>query len=168
MPTTTTQAKEHQARWDELVRDPSLRDLPYKVETNATGQIVLSPHKAEHSDLQEDIQDLLRLHAPDGRQPPEYPITTAEGIKQADVVWMTAERRTEMKNTGDPPTLAPEICVEVLSPNNKWENIQEKITLYLDAGAEEVWVVDTERRVRFFAEVEMEQSEIVPDFPPHV
>ena len=168
MPTTTTQSEEHQARWDELVRDPSLRDLPYKVETNATGQIVLSPHKAEHSDLQEDIQDLLRLHAPDGRQPSEYPITTAEGIKQADVVWMTAERRTEMKNTGDPPTLAPEICVEVLSPNNKWENIQEKITLYLDAGAEEVWVVDTERRVRFFAEVEMEQSEIVPDFPPHV
>ena len=168
MPTATTRAKEHQARWDELVRDPSLRDLPYKVETNATGQIVLSPHKAEHSDLQEDIQDLLRVHASGGRQPPEYPITTAEGVKQADVVWMTAERRTEMKNTGDPPTLAPEICVEVLSPNNKWENIQEKIALYLDAGAEEVWVVDTERHVRFFGEEEMERSEIVPDFPAHL
>jgi Uma2 family endonuclease len=43
-----------------------------------------------------------------------------------------------MKKTGDPPTLAPEICVEVLSPNNRWENIEEKIDLYLEAGAEEV------------------------------
>ncbi len=168
MPTTTPPATEHQARWDELVRDPSLRDLPYKVETNATGQIVLSPHTAEHADLQEDIQDLLRAHAPDGRQPPEYPITTADGVKQADVVWMSAERRGEMKKTGDPPTLAPEICVEVLSPNNRWANIEEKIELYREAGADEVWVVDTDRQVRFFGEEEMEASTFAPDFPTAV
>ena len=119
MPTTTTPATAHQARWEEVVRDPSLRNLPYKVETNATGQIVLSPHTAEHADLQEHIQDLLRAHAPEGRQPPEYPITTSEGVKQADVVWMSAERRTKMRETGDPPTLAPELCLAVLTPTNR-------------------------------------------------
>jgi Uma2 family endonuclease len=165
MPTTTTPATAHQARWEEVVRDPSLRDLPYKVETNATGQIVLSPHTAEHADLQEHIQDLLRAHAPEGRQPPEYPITTSEGVKQADVVWMSAERRTKMRETGDPPTLAPELCVEVLSPNNRWANIEEKIELYREAGADEVWVVDTDRQVRFFGEEEMEASTLAPDFP---
>lgn len=168
MPTVASRAEEHQERWDELVRDPSLRDLPYKVETNATGQIVLTPHKAEHSDLQEAIQDLLRTHASGGRQPPEYPITTSDGVKQADVVWMSAERRAEMKKTGDPPTLAPEICVEVLSPNNRWANIEEKIDLYREAGAEEVWVVDTERHVQFFGEEQMEASALVPDFPREV
>jgi len=81
MQTTIQRAEEHQERWDEIIRDPSLRDLPYKVETNRRGQIVLSPHKAEHSDLQEDIQNLLRQHAPEGRQPPEYPIVTSEGVK---------------------------------------------------------------------------------------
>ena len=126
MPTVASRAEEHQERWNGVTADPSLRDLPYKVETNATGQIVLTPHKAEHSDLQEDIQDLLRTHASGGRQPPEYPITTSDGVKQADVVWMSAERRAEMKKTGDPPTLAPEICVEVLNPNNRWTNIEEK------------------------------------------
>jgi Uma2 family endonuclease len=165
MPTVAIQAQEHQDRWDELVRDPSLRDLPYKVETNSRGQIVLTPHKAEHSDLQEDIQNLLRTYAPGGRQPPEYPITTSDGVKKADVVWMSSERRAEMRKTGDPPTLAPEICVEVLSPNNRWANIKEKIDLYREAGAEEVWVVDTERRVRFFGAEEMEASAFVPDAP---
>lgn len=168
MSTTTTRAKEHQEQWDEIVRDPSLRDLPYEVETNARGQIVLSPHKAEHSDLQEDLQNLLRNHAPEGRQPPEYPITTSDGVKQTDVAWMSPNRRTEMKKTGDPPTLAPEICVEVLSPNNRWENIEEKIDLYLEAGAEEVWGVDPERHIRFFGEEEMDRSEIAEAVPEQV
>jgi hypothetical protein len=35
-------------------------------------------------------------------------------MKQANVVWMTAERWTEMKNTGDPPTLAPEKRSEIV------------------------------------------------------
>lgn len=168
MQTTIQRAQEHQERWDEIVRDPSLRDLPYKVETNRRGQIVLNPHTAEHSDLQEDIQNLLREHAPEGRQPPEYPIVTSEGVKQADVVWMSPDRRAEMKTTGDPPTLAPEICVEVLSPNNRWTNIEEKIDLYLEAGAREVWVVDTEHQIRVFGPEEMEASQIVPDCPEHL
>lgn len=37
MPVTTTKAREHQAHWEEVVRDPALRDLPYNVETNARG-----------------------------------------------------------------------------------------------------------------------------------
>jgi len=168
MPTTSTPAREHRARWEEIVHDPSLRDLPYKVETNAAGQIVLSPHSAEHADFQEDIQDLLRAHAPEGRQPPAYPITTSEGVKQADVVWMSAERRADMKKTGDPPTLAPEICIEILSPNNRWANMEEKIGLYREAGADEVWVVGTDRQVRFFGEEERGTSTLVPDFPTEV
>ncbi|PSQ66923.1 MAG: Uma2 family endonuclease, partial [Bacteroidetes bacterium SW_7_64_58] len=28
MPTTTTRAKEHQKRWQEIVSDPALEDLP--------------------------------------------------------------------------------------------------------------------------------------------
>ena len=37
--------------WEELCRDPNLHDLPFKIETNDRGQIVMSPltglyHKA--------------------------------------------------------------------------------------------------------------------------
>jgi Uma2 family endonuclease len=70
-----------------------------------------------------------------------------------------------MEETGDPPTLAPEICVEVLSEANTEDEMQEKRYLYRDAGANEVWVVDQERHVRFFGEDEREHSALAPDFP---
>ena len=73
-----------------------------------------------------------------------------------------------MKKTGDSPTLAPEICVEVLSPNNRWANIEAKIGLYREAGAEEVWVVGADRQVWFFGDEEMAASTLVPEFPTGV
>ena len=162
MAATTTREQE---RWGEVVSDPLLRDLPYKMETNARGQIVLSPHTALHSELQEQIQDLLRRHAPDGRQPPEYPIATSEGVKQADVIWVSRDRLRDMRETGDPPTVAPEICVEILSESNTVEERAEKRALYREAGAEEVWIVDPDGRIRFFRDEEIERSEIAPDAP---
>jgi Uma2 family endonuclease len=168
MPTTAPSADTHQARWHEIVADPQLQDLPYKVETNRRGQIVLSPHKNEHSFTQETIEDLLEEHAPDGFTPPEFAIATPEGVKAPDVVWMSPNRRREMEQTGDPTTLAPEICVEVMSETNDWDEMMEKRRLYRDAGAEEVWIVTEEGAVRFFADEEMEASTIASDFPGRI
>lgn len=165
MPTTASRAEEHQARWEEITSDPSLRNLPYKVETNQRGQIVLSPHRNRHSAFQEDIQNLLREHAPDGRQPPEFAIATSEGVKVPDVIWSSSERWAQMQGTGDPTTLAPEICVEVTSSTNTEEEIEEKRALYLKAGAEEVWVVDEDEQIRFYGDEEMEHSRIAPNCP---
>lgn len=161
---TTARAKEHQARWQEIARDPSLRNLPYKVETNSRGQIVLSPQTNLHSVQQKAVQDFLDEHAPEGISPPELAIATPEGVKVPDVAWMSDERWGQMQQTGDPSTLAPEICVEVLSSSNTEEEIREKRALHLQAGAEEVWVVE-DGEVRFFGEEERERSEIAPEFP---
>lgn len=165
MSTTTTREQE---RWKEIVSDPLLRELPCKVETNAQGQLILSPHKAHHSEIQEEVQDLLRHYAPKGRQPPEYPIATYEGVKQADVVWVSRNRLREMKKTGDPPTLAPEICIGILSESNTVEEMKEKRALYREVGAEEVWIVETNGRIRFFGEEELDQSQIAPECPDRV
>ncbi len=168
MPTTTTRAEEHQKRWDEITGDPALQDLPYKIETNSRGQIVLTPPKAAHSDLQGRILDKLREVAPEGRGLPEFPIATEAGVRVPDVVWMPSGRFEEITETGDPPTRAPDVCVEVMSGSNTEGEMQEKRELYLEAGAEEVWVVGEDSSVRFFAaadEEEMERSGLVPDFP---
>jgi len=166
MPTTTLDKQ--QERWHEIVEDPLLSELPYKVETNQRGQILLSPHSAHHSDQQGDLMDLLRQHAPSGLVRPEFPIATEKGTKMPDVVWITEERREEMRDTGDPPTIAPEICIEVMSDSNDWEEMHEKRALYRKHGAEEVWVIDQNGTVRFFSSEETEQSEIAPAFPPEV
>jgi len=73
-----------------------------------------------------------------------------------------------MRETDDPSTLAPEICVEVMSDSNDWEEMHQKRQLYLRAGAREVWVVEQEGRVHFFEEQEIERSKIAPEFPPQV
>ena len=164
MPTTTARAAEHQNRWQELVSDPDLRELPYTVETNHRGQIVLSRHENTHSVTQEQIQGLLDEHAPDGLQPTKFAIATPDGVKVADVIWMSRGRWAQMQKTGDPSTLAPEICVEVMSESNDWEEMRSKRELYREAGAEEVWVVD-EGTVRFFGEGEINQSKIASGIP---
>ena len=168
LPMSTTRAEKHQERWQEIVADPSLQELPYKVETNQRGQIVLSPHRPDHSYAQGDIIELLYEHEEEGRPFPEFPLTTEAGVRVPDVVWVTPERREEMDKAGDPPTLAPEICIEVMSENNDWDEMHSKRALYLEAGAEEVWVVTEEGAVRFFADEEMEASEVLPEFPEHV
>ena len=162
MPTTITREQE---RWANLVRDPALQDVPYKIETNDRGQIILSPHSNRHSFLQDEIQRLLRRHAPDGSTPPEFAIATPHGVKSPDVAWISPERRHEMQQTGDPTTLAPEICVEVLSESNTAEEMDDKRALYQNAGAEEVWLVDLDGQIRFFGDGEMDTSQVVPEMP---
>ena len=158
----------HQARWNEIVNDPSLRDLPYKVETNARGKLILSPHSNQHSWLQLRVQELLLEYKPEGRPPAEFAISTPEGVKTPDVTWVSSEREQKMRKTGDPSTLAPEICIEVLSPTNTKSEMKEKRSLYFEAGAEEVWIVEEDGTVRFFADEELDASRLAPTFPKKI
>ena len=155
----------HQARWQELVNDPSLHDLPYKVETNERGQLILSPHSNRHSDYRGDVAELLSTHLEGGKTRPEFAISTSSGVKAPDVIWVSLDRKRKMDRTGDPTTLAPEVCVEVMSPTNTMAEMHDKRALYLEAGAEEVWVVEEDGTVRFFADEELDASRLAPDFP---
>jgi len=95
MPTTTT--REQQERWANIVNDPLLNDLPYKIETNARGQILLSPHTFQHADAQGRLLDLLRTRTDAGRGLPEFPLCTDAGTKQIDVVWASDERLSRIR-----------------------------------------------------------------------
>lgn len=165
MPTTLTR---QQAHWREIADDSLLQDLPYKIETNERGQLILSPHKNWHSKLQSRLFLLLQTHAPNGFVSVEYALATPDGVKVPDVVWMSPEREQEMDETGDPATLAPEICVEIMSVSNTEEELEQKRALYRDLGAEEVWGVGEEGGIRFFTDREREASQIAPDCPTEV
>jgi len=163
-----TTATRHQKRWDEIVRDPALRDLPYKVETNERGQIILSPHQNRHSKQQKAVLNLLDELLAEGETYPEYALATSHGVKAPDVVWMSPEREEAMDATGDPSTLAPEICVEILSASNTEAEMAEKRRIYREAGAEEVWLVSEDGDIQFFADDELDRSRLAPEVPPRV
>ena len=165
MSTTTTAKEKHQRRWQEIVADPLLGDLPHKIETNHRGQIVLSPCRFSHSQLQRAIQKKLDTVMAGGEVFPECPIATAKGVRQADVAWASKSRVREMEDAGDPPTVALEICIEVMSESNDWDEMEEKRGLHREAGAKEVWVVTEEGGVHFFGEGKLEKSAVAEGFP---
>ncbi len=162
----STQTKERsRLSWKAICEDPTLQDLPYKIETNDRGQIVMSPTYAWHGKFAFQIAQRLEELMPEGESSVETAIRTAKGTKVADAIWCTAERWAEIKDAYDVP-VAPEICVEVRSPTNTDVEIDEKRQLYLDAGAEEVWICDEDGQLTFYdAEGEQEASQRVPAFP---
>ncbi len=150
--------------WAELCNDPSLQDLPYKIETNARGQIVMSPIYAWHGRFAYQIAQLLEEHLPDGHASVELAIRTTAGTKVADAIWCTAERWGKIKDAYDAP-IAPEICVEVLSLTNTEAEMEAKRALYFEAGAKEVWLCDRESTLSFYdASGVLESSYRVPSF----
>lgn len=134
--------------WQEVCNHPSLRDLPFKIETNEWGQIVMSPATNRHSYLQGQIEQLLRQMRTDGTAFPECAIETERGVKVADVAWLS-DAFLKAHGLESPYTAAPELCVEVRSASNSRAEMDEKRGLYLARGALEVWFCGDDGQLRF-------------------
>lgn len=165
----STQAKERPGlSWEEICRDPRFRDLPYKIETNARGQIVMSPTHQYHGALQFKIGRLLDAKLSEGVIVTESAIATSDGKKVADVAWYSAVRWKQVRDALDAP-IAPEIAVEVHSPGNASEEMDHKRALYFEAGAEEVWMCGQDGGIAFYdANGKKEASPRVPSFPDQI
>jgi Uma2 family endonuclease len=66
-------------------------------------------------------------------------------VRAADLVFISRERyaRRNPKGFLDVP---PELVVEVLSPDDRYGDVMEKLREYLDLGVDLIWIVDPERR----------------------
>ncbi|MEM6644998.1 MAG: Uma2 family endonuclease [Bacteroidota bacterium] len=154
--------------WQEVCEDPRLRDLPFKIELNAYGQIVMSPVRVKHGAYQTEISFLLRQALANGQTGVETAIQTGEGTRVADVTWFSPARWRLAEDAFDAP-IAPEICVEVLSPGNTSAEMAEKRRLYVEAGAEEVWLCGIDGRMQFFTALgEGAASPRAPTFPNRI
>jgi Uma2 family endonuclease len=133
--------------WNDVLASPYLKDLPFKIELNKWGKIEMSPASNEHGSLQFNVGKELDRR-PGGTVVMECSVATTDGVRVADAAWISNERLAAMGPV-TPYSRAPEICVEVKSPSNSWAEMEMKAALYLEAGAEEVWIVelDGQRRV---------------------
>ena len=158
--------------WQRVLDDPHLRNLPYKVETTETGQIILSPHKPWHSLQQGRIMRLLLSHMQEPGEPAvEFAVETRKGVKVPDVVWISKERVEALPEDVEASPFAPEICVEVLSSANTDAEMEEKRRLYFEHGAQEVWICAEEGQMTFYVAGEEEpvsRSRLMPAFPPTI
>jgi Uma2 family endonuclease len=136
-------------QWAEVMGNPYFKDLPFKIELNRFGQVLMSPANNKHGNLEYRVGRALERGCPKGEIIIECSIQTTDGVKVADVSWASA---AFIKQFGysTPYPQAPEICVEIISPSNTDEEMRIKIDLYLEKGAQEIWLVDTEAKIRFF------------------
>lgn len=125
-------------RYREMCDDIRFRNIPGKVELDRWGRVLMTPASTYHSRTQGRLcQKLADLG---GETLVEPGIATAMGLFVPDLAW--ASTRFMSAHAGETPLgRAPEVCIEVVSPSNSTNEMEEKRTAYLAAGAEEVWIV---------------------------
>ena len=171
LPSQEAQREFNERRWAELLEDRELARFEGRVETDRHGQIIMNPPPAaRHGWLQSTINHLLHTHATGGSVLTECPISTADGVRAADVAWASDETMRALGERVCFPR-APQVCIEVLSPRNTEAEIREKTALYVDAGAREVWICAESGDMTFMGREDqataLPASRIVPAFPAH-
>jgi Uma2 family endonuclease len=152
--------------WAEILEDKFLNSIDWRIESDRFGNVVMSPPpRSRHAEYQGEILRILLRELSNGFALPECPIETSEGVKAADVAWVSRERRAS--RTNDPVYLiAPEICVEVMSPNNSHDEFEERKRLFFEKGAVEFWVCDLLGNMTFAdAGGPLDTSKLCPEFP---
>ncbi len=134
--------------WSQVCEDKQLQDLPYKIELNEWGNIVMTPASNRHGSIQMKIGFLMMSQMGHGTVLSECSVDTSKGVKVADVAWASSEFLD--RNRGQTPYIeAPEICVEIISPSNTQEEMMEKKDLYFSRGAREFWLCDEDGNMAF-------------------
>jgi Uma2 family endonuclease len=155
------------ARWKEICANPELLKVEGRIESDAYGHILMSPPPGfSHSTYQARILKLIQIAG--GDTLPECPVSTTKGVRGVNVVWISHHRRDKALRD-NVLLIAPEVCVEVLSPGNTRAEMDEKRALLFEAGAEEVWFCDEQGRMFFFMKSAPSEavgtSTLCPDFP---
>ena len=153
--------------WQEVCEHPSLQDLPFKIELSEKGEIIMNAVKVIHSLYQGEIEYLLRTLLKGGRTLHECAIKTSKGIKVADVAWATLDTVRRIKDEVE-CSIAPEICIEVLSSSNTVDEMSEKINLYLEKGAREIWICENGVMYFYNTDGKLEHSIFAPSFPKKI
>ncbi len=137
-------------QWSEVINNPLLQNLPFKIELNKFGKLLMSPASNLHGRIQGRLAASLWSDMPEGEVITECSIETSDGVKVADVVWASAAFIAEF-GYATPYAKAPELCIEIVSPSNSKQEMRQKTDLYLARGAQEVWIVYDDARIDIFS-----------------
>jgi Uma2 family endonuclease len=136
--------------WAEVIKNPFLQDLPFKIELNKWGKILMSPASNNHGRWQFEVGSVIRDKKKSGTVITECSVKTPQGVKVADVAWLS-DTFVEKHGFVTPYEVAPEICVEIVSPSNSKKEMNEKIKLYLEQGAMEVWLCNQDGKISYYS-----------------
>ena len=160
--------QESKNHWDKICENPFLKDIPFKIQTDKWGNILMSPASNEHGIYQAKIVAIISRLTNNGVIISECSIQTSQGVKVADVAWASEDFMRKHKGN-NPFKVSPELCIEIISPLNTEKEIDEKKELYFDRGAKEFWTCDLQGNIKKFEQIGIiGTSHIVSDFPDKI
>jgi Uma2 family endonuclease len=113
----------------------------------------MSPAGSEHGAIIVNITVLLGQHVKSnnlgvcfGAETGFKIATDPDTVRAPDVAFVSRERIPESGITKKFWPGAPDLAVEVLSPGDSYEEVDEKVEDWLTAGARAVWIVNPKRR----------------------
>ena len=117
------------------------------------GQFVSMPPTGHtHAEVEANLAFILKAFAKDKRlgrvMTGEVGIITQRApdtVRGADVAYVSHERMKGASATGY-LDVAPELIGEVISPNDRWTDINEKLEEYFGIGVLVVWILDPKQR----------------------
>lgn len=145
------------------------------------GEIIeMTPPGGDHGSIVIALGGLLRSHVRTrklGFVSAEWGVVLSrkpDTVRGPDIAFVSAER-LKGKSTKGFFEGAPDLAVEVISPNDRASEVQQKIKEYLQAGTRLVWVIDPETRTLtayhpsgeariYSADDEVPGEDVVPGF----
>jgi Uma2 family endonuclease len=88
-------------------------------------------------------------------------------VRGADLAFISNERYAQQKKESGFLEVAPELVVEILSPDDRWNDVTQKLREYFSIGVKLVWVADPAARTvyayRALTEVrEFKETDLLP------
>lgn len=117
------------------------------------GEIVyMSPTGHPHGFVEFNIGGILRefvrrhnLGRVLGGEAGVYTRRNPDTVRGVDVAFISHKRLAQAQSKGY-LDVAPELIVEVLSPDDSWSEVMQKVEEYFSIGTQVVWLVDLRRR----------------------
>jgi Uma2 family endonuclease len=131
-----------------------LPDEPGRRRELIRGEVVsISLAGGEHGEIAYEISRLVGNHVKSAKLGKVYAAETGfivehdpDTVREADVAFVHTERLAMIAQRKKHIPFAPDLAVEVLSPNDRDDEVEEKVQLWLRAGCLMVWTVDPESR----------------------
>jgi Uma2 family endonuclease len=116
------------------------------------GRIVyMTPTGDEHGTIEfnlgSELRSFVRQHnigRVTGGEVGIYIRRRPDTVRGADIAFISSQRRS--KPTKGFLDVAPELVVEIMSPDDRWQAMREKLADYFSIGVERVWVVEPQNR----------------------
>lgn len=149
----------------------AVKAIPPQIETLVTGEellamgdigpcelvegriVPMSPTADEHAGYESNFDEYIKVFVRQYKlgkvrvgEVGIYIRRNPDTVRAADVAFISNERYAQRKKKRGYLDVAPDLVVEIMSPDDRWSEVTQKLREYFSIGVRLVWVADPEVR----------------------